>query len=313
MNPEWLRYYIAAKLNGSVEDIDFNPDDFMARVNSDLIGKYVNIASRASNFLTKYFDGKLLPDSYHLGRTNSGILDATEIEISVASAYAQRELGKAIRLIMAYADSVNQYFDINKPWELAKANPSDKRLHEVCSECMVRFQRLTILLKPILPEVAKQAEKLLGATDLTWADLSRRPTSILQYKHLMTRVEEKQLDALFELPAQNTQAAPPSPPGRGLLIVYDEHVHDHFQYRIGVLQHIIVPEPHNADALRCKHGSSGVVARCLFLMLSTIQFYRQFQIMRVKIQDKFLVACFNRMLAAEFGVGQTAVSEQRPN
>jgi methionyl-tRNA synthetase len=211
MNPEWLRYYIAAKLNGSVEDIEFNPDDFVARVNSDLIGKYVNIASRASNFLTKYFDGTLMADSNYLARTGSGILDATEIENSVASAYEQREFGKATRLIMAYADAVNQYFDAHKPWELAKADPSDKKLHEVCSECIVRFQRLTILLKPILPNVAEQAEKFLGATDLTWADLSKRPTAITQYKHLLSRVDPKQLDALFEIPKETKPVTPSTP------------------------------------------------------------------------------------------------------
>jgi methionyl-tRNA synthetase len=211
MNPEWLRYYIAAKLNGSVEDIDFNPDDFIARVNSDLIGKYVNIASRASNFLTKYFDGTLMANSNYLARTGSGILDATEIDSSVALAYEQREFGKVTRLIMAYADAVNQYFDTHKPWELAKINPRDSKLHEVCSECIVHFQRLTILLKPILPNVAKHAEKFLGAHDLTWADLSKRPIKVSQYAHLMIRVDEKQLDALFDIPEETKPVTPSTP------------------------------------------------------------------------------------------------------
>jgi methionyl-tRNA synthetase len=211
MNPEWLRYYIAAKLNGSVEDIDFNPDDFIARVNSDLIGKYVNIASRASNFLTKYFDGTLMANSNYLARTGSGILDATEIDSSVALAYEQREFGKVTRLIMAYADAVNQYFDTHRPWELAKINPRDSKLHEVCSECIVHFQRLTILLKPILPNVAKHAEKFLGAYDLTWADLSKRPTKVSQYAHLMIRVDEKQLDALFDIPKETKPVTPSTP------------------------------------------------------------------------------------------------------
>ncbi len=230
MNPEWLRYYIAAKLNASVEDIDFNPDDFMARVNSDLVGKYVNIASRASSFLSKYFDGRLKADSHKMIHSTSGVVDSLEIERGVPLAYEQREFAKAIRLIMSYADVINQYIDANKPWELAKSEESRTALHEVCSECIVHFYRLTIMLKPILPALAARAERFMGMPNLTWADLSKRPERIGKYEHLMTRVDPKQLDALFDIekespvttstphpssPAKSDAAPPPQPSPAG--------------------------------------------------------------------------------------------------
>ena len=222
MNPEWLRYYIAAKLNANVEDLDFNPDDFIARVNSDLIGKYVNIASRASTFLAKHFGNQLAPESHVYSQR--GILDAKELEHSIAEAYDQREFGKAVRLAMTLADQTNQYFDFNRPWELAKdLSDRNKRLalHEVCSESIASFCRLTVMLKPVLPELARKAEQFLNTGSLAWADLGRRPTSIQPYQHLMTRVEEKQLDALFETGKDAPMAAtpptplPPLPEGEG--------------------------------------------------------------------------------------------------
>ncbi|WP_019141494.1 methionine--tRNA ligase [Noviherbaspirillum massiliense] len=206
MNPEWLRYYIAAKLNAKVEDVDFNPEDFIARVNADLIGKYVNIASRSSNFLTKYFDGKL--DS----ATSETFLKEREVgvEDEVAHAYEQREYGKALRIIMGYADTINQYFDANKPWELAKDENKRAQLHEVVTRCMLGFYRLTILLKPVLPALAKQAEAFLRVGDLSWQDLNRAPASIGAYSHLMTRVDAKMLDALFDIPVAASGQAPSS-------------------------------------------------------------------------------------------------------
>ena len=208
MNPEWLRYYIAAKLNANVEDLDFNPDDFIARVNSDLVGKYVNIASRAATFLTRHFGGKVAPESHVYSQR--GILDAKEVERSVAEAYEQREFGKAVRLSMALADQINQYFDFNRPWELAKDSSDSgklRTLHEVCSECIANFYRLTILLKPILPDLARKAQSFLNVGELTWEDIAKRPESVRPYEHLMTRVEEKQLDALFDTaPVQPAKA-----------------------------------------------------------------------------------------------------------
>jgi methionyl-tRNA synthetase len=211
LNPEWLRYYYAAKLGPTMEDIDLNLDDFVARVNSDLVGKYVNIASRASSFLTKYFDGKLMSSPNALIRSDSGILDATELENSISSAYDQREFGKATRLIMGYADAINQYFDANKPWELAKSESSRTQLHAVCSECIARFYRLTILLKPILPKLAEQAERFLNVQDLNWSDLSKRPEAIANYQHLMTRIDRKQIDALVAANKENLQMTTTTP------------------------------------------------------------------------------------------------------
>jgi methionyl-tRNA synthetase len=202
MNPEWLRYYIAAKLNAHVEDVDFNPDDFVARVNADLIGKYVNIASRTSNFLIRYFDGKLDKPTCDMFLAEKN----ADIELEVAHAYEQREYGKALRAVMGYADTINQYFDANKPWELAKDESKRKHLHEVVTRCLLGFYRLTILLKPVLPSLVRQAESFMQVADLSWKDLDRTPSTISAYSHLMTRVDAKMLDALFEAPEQPAQA-----------------------------------------------------------------------------------------------------------
>jgi methionyl-tRNA synthetase len=211
MNPEWLRYYIAAKLNAKVEDVDFNPEDFVARVNSDLIGKYVNIASRTSNFLIKYFDGKLDQATCETFLAEK----SEEIEDEVAQAYDQREYGKALRAVMGYADTINQYFDANKPWELAKDESKRKHLHEVVTRCLLGFYRLSILLKPVLPVLVKQAEAFMQMGDLSWKDLNRAPSAISAYSHLMTRVDVKMLDALFEGPGGEAGAGAGAGAGGG--------------------------------------------------------------------------------------------------
>ncbi|HNJ84214.1 MAG TPA: methionine--tRNA ligase, partial [Piscinibacter sp.] len=154
MNAEWLRYYIAAKLNAKVEDIDFNPDDFVARVNSDLVGKYINIASRAAGFLAKRFGGHLSADIGVEGRTLLDALRAQRGEIE--RLYEEREYGKALREIMLLADRVNEYVDTHKPWELAKQQGQDAVLHDVCTVCIEAFRVLTIYLKPVLPALAAQ-------------------------------------------------------------------------------------------------------------------------------------------------------------
>ena len=211
LNPEWLRYYYAAKLNATMEDIDLNLDDFIARVNSDLVGKYVNIASRASSFLLKFFDGKLSESSETLTANHVSAIGAGEVEREILEAYQAREFSKAIRAAMAFADRVNQYFDSNKPWELAKRPEQRERLHSVCSEAIAFFYRMTIFLKPVLPALATRAEAFLGTRDLTWGDLQNRPVKINKYEHLMTRVEERQIEGLIAANRESMQPAPPAP------------------------------------------------------------------------------------------------------
>jgi methionyl-tRNA synthetase len=211
MNPEWFRYYVAAKLNGRVEDVDFNPDDFMRRVNSDLIGKYVNIASRAASFLVRQFDGRLAPS----GDTSTGSLAvALASADDIAAQLDQREFGKALREVMRIADYANEHFDRMKPWELAKDPASRDLLQGVCSDVLRCFRVLTIYLTPILPATSERvARDLFGMNrPFAWSDLSTAPERIAPYKHLMARVEAKQIDALFE-PTSDAPPAPASPGG----------------------------------------------------------------------------------------------------
>jgi methionyl-tRNA synthetase len=201
MNAEWLRYYIAAKLNARVEDIDFNPEDFVARVNADLIGKYVNIASRAAGFLAKRFGGKLSGDVGVEGRALLGTLRGHAPQ--VAELYEEREFGKALREVMLLADRVNEYVDRNKPWEISKRAGEDALLHDVCSVCIEAFRLLTIYLKPVLPGVAAQVEAFLRVEPLAFADAARAlgAHQIGEYRHLMQRVDPAMLDALLTPPA----------------------------------------------------------------------------------------------------------------
>ena len=202
MNAEWLRYYIAAKLNSRVEDFDFNPDDFIARVNSDLVGKYINIASRSAGFLFKRFDGRL---SSATGPDESELLAALRAQAEpLAKLYDEREFGKALREIMLLADRVNEYVDKNKPWELAKDTAKVDNLHWVCTACIEAFRLLTIYLKPVLPALAAQVERFLRINPLQFADAANSlgAHTIGSYQHLMQRVDPKLLDALLEAPAE---------------------------------------------------------------------------------------------------------------
>ena len=213
MNPEWLRYYIGAKLNSNVEDIDFNPDDFIARVNSDLIGKYVNIASRAANFIAKHFAGQLRHD----GDKAELSRQAQDAATKIAELYDARETGKAIREIMALADAINQDFDAGKPWVLAKDPAKLDELQAVCSRALRGFKLLSVLIAPVLPQVAARvATELFGMSrPFEWQDAGELPTRINPYQHLMTRVDPKQLDALFDPgtgPGTDSTAAPTPPP-----------------------------------------------------------------------------------------------------
>ena len=210
MNPEWLRYYIAAKLNANVEDLDFNPDDFLARVNSDLVGKYVNIASRAAGFVVRQFDGTLYeftPENMNTQHSWGVAVAAADL---IADAYENREFGKVIREVMRLADIANQRFDQAKPWDLVKDPGKREVLHQTCSDAIHAFFVLTVYLAPILPATAARVARGLFGIErsLVFADRKTRPTRIRPFKHLITRVEEKQIDALFDVASVPQPAAP---------------------------------------------------------------------------------------------------------
>jgi methionyl-tRNA synthetase len=214
LNPEWLRYYIAAKLNARVEDVEFNPEDFVARVNSDLVGKYINIASRAAGFIAKRFGGRLSAD---IGVEGRALLDGLRAHRgTVVELYEEREFAKALREVMLLADRVNEYVDQNKPWDLAKQAGQDAVLHDVCTVCIEAFRVLTIYLKPVLPALAAQVEAFLRVEPMNFADAARAlgAHTIGEYKHLMQRVDPKLMDALFEpavveVPAPGGEALAP--------------------------------------------------------------------------------------------------------
>jgi methionyl-tRNA synthetase len=219
MNPEWLRYYIAFKLNSKVEDLDFTGDDFVARVNSDLIGKYVNIASRCAGFIAKKFDGKLAAELSPTAQDwiKRALLnaDGAERQASIASHFENREFGKALREIMEIADVTNQYVDENKPWVLAKDAEKTAELHDVCTTALILFRQLTILLSPVLPGVAGQVKNFLNDDQLAWADTevatgavynTMLGRTICTYSHLMTRVDAKMIEDLFDAPTQQAAA-----------------------------------------------------------------------------------------------------------
>jgi methionyl-tRNA synthetase len=196
LRAEWLRYYIAAKLNARVEDIDFNPDDFVARVNSDLIGKYVNIASRAASFINRHFHGELV----YAGQTQALVDGARALATQAAEAFAAREYSKALRDLMAAADRINEGFDAAQPWVLAKDPARRNELQDICSRALHGFKTLSVCLAPVLPVTARRvAEELFDLKrDFVWEDAWVLPSRINKYDHLMTRVDAKQVDALFE-------------------------------------------------------------------------------------------------------------------
>lgn len=219
MNPEWLRYYLAYKLNSRVEDLDFTGDDFVARVNSDLIGKFVNIASRCAGFIAKKFDGKLAAglsaSSQEWIRKALVAEDGSERQASIAANFESREFGKALREIMEIADVANRFVDENKPWVLAKDETKVAELHDVCTTALILFRQLTILLSPVLPGVAANVRTFLNDAAYTWADTSVASGAAWQpmlgrtigaYSHLMTRVDAKMIEDLFDAPAQQAAA-----------------------------------------------------------------------------------------------------------
>jgi len=217
MNAEWLRYYLAAKLNGKVEDIDFNPEDFVARVNSDLVGKYINIASRAAGFIAKHFDGRLYGHDVVLRAGPQEELMGAAAEI--AGFYEARDFGKAVRRAMELADFINGFWDASKPWLLAKSGDEADMLtlHMVCTQTLECFRLLTLLLKPILPALTREAERFLAIEPLSWQDVGRPLQAnhrIQRYEHLMQRVDPKHLEALLEPPVPVVET--PKPGGEDL-------------------------------------------------------------------------------------------------
>jgi methionyl-tRNA synthetase len=216
LDPQWLRYYIAAKLSQRVDDIEFTPDDFVARVNSDLVGKYINIASRTAGFLGKRFDGQL---SSPISGEGANLLAALQAQAEpIAALYDQRDYAKALRETMLLADRVNEYVDAQKPWELAKQTELAPRLQEVCSVCIEAFRLLTIYLKPVLPHLAQQVETFLRIAPLQFASAQQLlgAHTIGTYEHLMQRVDPKLLDALLTPPAAAAAVsaeAPAAAPG----------------------------------------------------------------------------------------------------
>lgn len=205
LNPEWLRYYYAAKLNSTMEDIDLNLDDFVARVNSDLVGKYVNIASRCAGFITKRFDGKLAAPP-----ASDTVKALRATAPSIAAAYDAREYAKALREVMLLTDRANQFVDSEKPWELARQAGQEARLHAVCTEGLELFRLLTVYLKPVLPTVAANVERFLNVQPLSWNDAGASlPIGhrINAYSHLMTRIETKQIEALVDANKESLKPA----------------------------------------------------------------------------------------------------------
>jgi methionyl-tRNA synthetase len=208
LNPEWLRYYYAAKLNSTMEDIDLSLDDFVARVNSDLVGKYVNIASRTAVFISKHFGG-VLANSFRDTRLLTRFQERSSV---VRDLYEAREFAKSLREVMHLADAANQYIDEHRPWELAKNSAMGVKLQEVCTVSLNLFRLLSIFLKPVLPNLVSRAEQFLAASELTWADstvIFPAGHVIKPYKHLLSRVDPKLVTSLVEANKESLQPTPP--------------------------------------------------------------------------------------------------------
>jgi methionyl-tRNA synthetase len=213
LDPEWLRYYYAAKLGATMEDMDLNLEDFVARVNSDLIGKYVNIASRCEGFIARHFDGKLAQPEFPADIAREFASAAEEI----GQCYDSREFGRAMRKIMALADTANRYVDAKRPWDIAKAPERRSELQTVCSTALALFLDLTVYLKPVLPKVAATVEGLVNIPPLEWSHAGKYLPAghvVQPYQHLMKRIDPKQVTALVEANKENLQSAPPASPSR---------------------------------------------------------------------------------------------------
>ncbi len=201
LQPEYLRYYFAAKLNGSVDDLDINLDDFIQRVNSDLVGKVVNIASRCAGFINKQFDGKLA------AQTSNHLIDEfAGQQFDIASHYENGDYGKAIREIMAMADKANQFIAENKPWALIKDDGNRDLVQQICSDGINLFRIIITYLKPVLPDLASNTETFLNISPLHWnsLDINLLNHQINRFKPLIVRVEGKTVAAMIEAGREST-------------------------------------------------------------------------------------------------------------
>lgn len=205
-NPEYLRYYYAAKLNGSMEDIDLNLEDFVARVNSDLVGKYINIASRTAGFIAKKFDNKLIAAKHVV------IDEMRAAAPAIAEAFAARDFARALREIMKLTDAANAFVAEAAPWVVAKDDSKAAELHAICSNALEMFRLLTIYLKPVLPNIATAVETFLNVQPLQWADVAKGldTQTIQPYSHMVTRLEGKQIEAMVEANKESLQTAAPA-------------------------------------------------------------------------------------------------------
>ena len=209
LDPEALRYYYAAKTSGGVDDLDLNLADFVARVNADLVGKFVNLASRCAGFIDKRFDGQLadaLPDR--------AMYERFVAEIGpIAAAYQRNEAATALRLAMALADEANRWIDERKPWVIAKQDGADAELQAVCTQGLNLFRVLAVALKPVLPHVSRRAEEFLRAPVTRWESVAKPllGTTIERYQPLFTRIDPKQIEAMTEASRESMPAAPSTP------------------------------------------------------------------------------------------------------
>lgn len=209
LNPEYLRYYFAAKLSSRIEDLDLSFNDFLNRVNADLVGKFVNIASRTASFLSRFFSGHLSSQLSEPALYQS-FVDAGD---DIAQKYEKLDYSQAIRQIMALADAANQYIDEKKPWALSKDQARLPEVQDICTVGINLFRILSIYLKPVLPQTVKQVEAFLNSAALTWQD-SKQPLlnhTIQEYKPLMTRIEEKQIADLKAAAQADIDQSSPAP------------------------------------------------------------------------------------------------------
>ena len=196
LNPECLRYYYAYKLSAKIDDIDLSLEDFKQRVNSDIVGKVVNIASRSASFVVKKFNKELSKECIEQDLYDEFVAASSEI----AGHYEDRNFGQAMRSIMKLADKANQYIDEKKPWQLVKEESKMQEVHEITSLAINLFRVLMTYLKPVLPEMAEKSEEFLNIDSLNWNDINSPLLGhqINKFKPLMTRIVEEQIETIVE-------------------------------------------------------------------------------------------------------------------